>query len=121
MLLPNCDEYDDALAAFLLRASKTSKEPSVEWRGLMTYYAVVFKSQLLPAYCSVFYEVRVFTQEKDEETLIEETREGLYCALEEVAVPPLSLAEVEELASQDEKDGILPKGWRIEPIEVEIE
>ena len=81
----------------------------------MTYYAVFFRDDW---YCSLFYEVSVYSQERDENALIETTTEGLRDALKENAVPPLSRAEVEERARKNENDGLLPKGWYVVPIEV---
>ena len=83
----------------------------------MTYYAVFFQDDGWT--CSLFYDVSVYTQEQSEAEAIETTRAGLFNALKENAAPsPLSRAQVEERARQEEKEGNLPKGWRVVDFEV---
>lgn len=83
----------------------------------MTYYAVFFQDNGWT--CSLFYDVSVYTQEQNEKEAIETTRDGLLDALKESAVPsPLSRAQVEERARQEENKGNLPKGWHIVKFEI---
>ena len=123
MLIPRQEEIDETLAQIMIKRSE--QRPDVnddlfKWQGLVTYYAVLFQSATLPDYCSLFYEVLVFTQENDEETTINSTRQGLLDVLDDETTPsPLPRDEVEERARQDEAAGILPSGWRVVPISVD--
>ncbi len=83
----------------------------------MTYYAVFFNDDGWT--CSRFYDVSVYTQEKDETTALETTKNGLLDALKENDVPPLTRAEVEERARQEEREGNLPQGWKIVEIDLD--